>query len=66
MLELASEINTVLENPAGIVHKPLPLNDPTRRRPDLTKTEGTLGWSPKVSFADGIRETIEYFKDELL
>ena len=47
MLELAQEINTVLENSAGIVHKPLPLNDPTRRRPDLTKTEGTLGWSPR-------------------
>jgi dTDP-glucose 4,6-dehydratase len=66
MLELASEINSVLENPAGIIHKPLPLNDPTRRRPDLTNTEANLGWSPEVSFADGIRETIEYFKDELL
>jgi dTDP-glucose 4,6-dehydratase len=66
MLELASEINSVLENPAGIIHKPLPLNDPTRRRPDLTNTEANLGWSPEVSFADGIRETIEYFRNELL
>lgn len=66
MLELAKEINDILENPAGVTHKPLPTNDPTRRRPDLTKTQSGLGWSPTVSFATGIRETIDYFRESLL
>ena len=66
MLELANEINQILDNPAGIIHQPLPTNDPTRRRPDLTKTQSILGWSPEVTFSKGILETIAYFRDELL
>ena len=66
MLALANEINKTLDNPAGIIHHPLPTNDPTRRRPDLTKTQSILGWTPEVSFSKGIRETIAYFRDTLL
>lgn len=65
MIQLASEINRLLNNSGNIIHQPLPENDPTRRRPDLTKTKSILGWQPEISFADGIAETISYFQDEL-
>lgn len=41
---------------------PLPGDDPTRRRPDVTKAKSLLGWEPVVSFEDGIKDTIEFFK----
>lgn len=66
MLELASEINQVIGNAAGIIHHPLPPNDPTRRRPDLKNTNRILGWEPEVSFGIGMADTIEYFRSILL
>ena len=62
MLELAKEINTIIGNSAGIVHKELPQDDPTKRRPDLTNTNRDLQWEPKISFSDGISRTIEWFQ----
>lgn len=41
---------------------PLPQDDPTRRRPDITQAQQVLGWSPTISFADGLAQTVEYFK----
>lgn len=43
--------------------KPLPGDDPVRRRPDSTKAQAVLGWSPKVSLVDGLKLTISYFRD---
>ena len=62
MLELAEQINRFTGNSAGIVHKPLPKDDPTRRKPDITRARTVLGWEPKVAFEDGIAETIEWFR----
>ena len=62
MLELAEHINKYTENPAGIVHKPLPKDDPTRRRPNIDRAQAELDWTPKVDFEDGIAQTIAYFK----
>jgi len=62
MLELADHINKVTGNSAGIVHRPLPTDDPTRRRPDITRASTELGWEPKVSFEDGLERTIEWFR----
>jgi dTDP-glucose 4,6-dehydratase len=62
MNELAEEINKRTNNAGGVVNKPLPKDDPTRRRPDLTRANAELDWAPKVSFAEGIEETIAYFK----
>ena len=62
MLELAEHINKYTENPAGLVHKPLPQDDPTRRRPNIDRAKAELGWSPQVDFEDGIARTIAYFK----
>ena len=47
---------------AGIVEKPLPQDDPRRRRPDITLAREVLGWSPRVSLAQGLESTIEYFR----
>ena len=62
MLELAAHINRVTGNTAGIVHRPLPKDDPTRRRPDITRARSELGWEPQVSFEDGLERTIEWFR----
>jgi dTDP-glucose 4,6-dehydratase len=62
MLQLAEHINRVTGNTAGIIHKPLPKDDPTRRRPDITRAHETLGWSPKVSFDQGIATTVDWFR----
>ncbi len=65
MLELAEHINRFTGNPAGIVHRPLPPDDPTRRRPDISRARAVLGWEPRVSFEDGIARTVEYFQQVL-
>ncbi len=48
------------------VTKPLPGDDPTRRKPDTTKAQQLLGWQPTTRFADGLRETIAYFQGRVL
>lgn len=62
MLELAEFINKYTENAGGITHKPLPPDDPTRRRPNIGRAQAELDWSPQVDFEDGIARTIAYFK----
>ena len=62
MLQLAETINRVTGSTGGIVHRPLPKDDPTRRRPDIRRATEVLGWSPEVSFDDGMARTIEYFR----
>lgn len=62
MNELADEINTRTDSAGGVVFKPLPKDDPTRRRPDLSRANAELDWSPQVPFSVGIEETIQYFK----
>lgn len=62
MLQLAEHINRFTNNPAGITFRPLPKDDPTRRRPDNTKAQQRLGWQPQVSFEDGISQTVAWFE----
>ena len=62
MLELARHINAVTGNPAGLVHRPLPKDDPTRRRPDISRARTRLGWEPAVDFEAGIERTIQWFR----
>ena len=65
MLELADYVNTFTENAAGIVHRPLPKDDPTRRRPDITRARTVLGWEPEVPFDQGLERTVAYFREVL-
>ncbi len=62
MLELAQLILAATGSSSGIVHRELPTDDPTRRRPDISLAASALGWSPVVSFDEGIARTIEYFR----
>jgi UDP-glucuronate decarboxylase len=45
-----------------IVHRPLPQDDPTRRRPDITLAKEKLNWQPKVPLQEGLQKTINWFK----
>ena len=49
-----------------IVLKPLPVDDPKRRKPNIDRAKHSLGWSPKVKLEDGLRRTIDYFSLKLL
>lgn len=65
--EFARVINTILGNEAGIIYKPdMRLgDDPQQRRPDITRAQTILGWSPRVSLEEGIRLTYPYFKEKI-
>jgi dTDP-glucose 4,6-dehydratase len=66
MLELAEHINQFTGNAAGIVHRPLPKDDPTRRQPNISRAQAQLdNWGPQVSFEDGLARTVAWFREEL-
>jgi dTDP-glucose 4,6-dehydratase len=60
--EFAEEIVKLTGTKQKIVYKPLPQDDPKQRQPNITKAKEILGWEPKVSRADGLKITYEYFK----
>ncbi len=60
--EFAEEILALTGNKVKIVHKPLPVDDPKQRKPDITKAKTILGWEPKVNRSEGLKVTYEYFK----
>lgn len=62
MMEFASEIIKATGSKSKIVHKPLPVDDPKQRKPDITRARTILKWEPKVSLTEGLASTIEYFK----
>jgi UDP-glucuronate decarboxylase len=64
--ELAELIVDIVGSRSKIVYRPLPVDDPRRRRPDIERAQSLLGWSPRVGLLTGLRETIAYFDDQLL
>jgi dTDP-glucose 4,6-dehydratase len=62
ILECAKEILSVTGSKSEIALKPLPQDDPTRRRPDITKARTLLGWEPKIQLREGLEKSLEYFK----
>jgi dTDP-glucose 4,6-dehydratase len=62
VMDFAREILRLTGSASKVVHKPLPVDDPKVRQPDISKARHELGWGPKVKLEDGLRETIEYFK----
>jgi dTDP-glucose 4,6-dehydratase len=62
ILQFAEAVRTAAGGGGRIVHLPLPKDDPQRRRPDITRARQLLGWEPCTSLAEGLRETIAYFR----
>ena len=62
ILECAREIQSLLGSNSQIVFKPLPQDDPTRRRPDITRARTLLGWEPRVSLREGLTLSLDYFR----
>jgi dTDP-glucose 4,6-dehydratase len=62
ILECAREILAVTGAATEIIFKPLPQDDPTRRRPDITRAKELLGWEPKINLRHGLEKSLEYFK----
>ena len=61
--ELAKEtLRQLPESKSKLVYRPLPSDDPKRRKPDITLAKELLGWEPKVPLSEGLAKTIEYFK----
>lgn len=65
ILKFAHLINRLVGNGAGIVHQPLPADDPKVRQPDITRAREILGWEPEVGLEDGLRQTIDWFRGVL-
>ncbi|MGN7292868.1 UDP-glucuronic acid decarboxylase family protein [Rhizobium sp. SAFR-030] len=59
--ELADMVLAMVPTQSRIVHHPLPMDDPQRRRPDIDRAKELLGWEPKVPLAEGLRQTIDHF-----
>jgi dTDP-glucose 4,6-dehydratase len=60
--QFAEEVITLTGTKQKIVYKPLPVDDPKQRRPDITKARDLLKWEPKVERKEGLKATYEYFK----
>jgi dTDP-glucose 4,6-dehydratase len=62
LLECAREVLSVTGSNSKIVFAALPLDDPTRRRPDISKARALLGWEPKVPLREGLQKSLAYFQ----
>jgi len=60
--EFAKLILKLTKSKSKIIHKPLPVDDPRIRQPDITRAKKLLNWSPRVSLEEGLQKTIEYFQ----
>ena len=65
MLQFAEQIIKATKSKSKIVFKPLPQDDPKQRKPDITKAKKLLRWEPKVKLADGLKDTIKYFRTKV-
>ncbi len=61
--ELAHEVLDLTDTESDIVYEPLPEDDPSQRRPDITRAKTELNWEPKVGLQEGLGETISYFNE---
>jgi UDP-glucuronate decarboxylase len=65
ILELAEKVISYTNSRSKLIFKPLPQDDPRQRQPELSKAKALLSWEPKVALADGLKETIAYFRRSL-
>jgi len=62
VMEFANKVLEITRSRSGIVYKPLPVNDPKIRRPDITRAKKYLDWEPVVGLREGLEKTIEWFR----
>jgi UDP-glucuronate decarboxylase len=62
--QLADLVIAMTGSASRIVHGPLPLDDPRRRKPDISRARELLGWEPRVDLEQGLEATIAWFEDE--
>ncbi len=62
--DMAAIIQKLMGKEVGLLHKPLPPDDPKVRCPDITKARKILGWEPKVPLEDGLRRTIAFYREQ--
>lgn len=62
MLDLAEKIIKLVGGKTKLAYLPLPIDDPKQRQPDISLAKEKLGWAPKVTLEDGLKETIAYFR----
>jgi UDP-glucuronate decarboxylase len=65
LLELAKRVTRLAGSASPIVYQPLPVDDPKVRQPDITRARTLLGWEPRVDVDEGLRQTIEWFRQAL-
>lgn len=63
--ELAETVTGLIGSDSVIEYLPLPADDPKQRQPDISRARDLLDWEPKISLEDGLKATIEYFKDKI-
>ena len=63
--ELAETVIGLIGSDSVIEYLPLPADDPKQRQPDISRARDLLDWEPKISLEDGLKATIEYFKDKV-
>ena len=62
VLELAKKVIAMTGSRSRIVKRPLPADDPTQRKPDITLAKSRLGWEPRIHLEEGLKRTIAYFE----
>lgn len=65
ILALAKKVIEMTESCSKIIHQPLPKDDPTRRKPDITVAKSALSWEPRIQLEEGLARTISDFRDRL-
>jgi nucleoside-diphosphate-sugar epimerase len=62
-MDLARKVIDATGSKSEVVKKPLPKDDPRRRRPDITLARELLSWQPSVPLGEGLRRTVDYFRE---
>ena len=64
--ELADEVIRICGSQSNVTYLPLPEDDPKQRRPDISRAQTILGWSPAIQLNEGLTKTVAYFKEQLM
>lgn len=63
--ELVEALSDFFDRPLDVIRRPLPRDDPKRRRPDISRAGRLLGWQPRTSLRAGLEQTVSWFAEEL-